>query len=119
MSPESAYALLEAIAEIHGCTDKLKLWEMDTAEAKEQEEAQEISEERKERLSPFTFTKCNIQPGETIYFYTDPELTCKVVDDKYVNIRARFTLCLRWQQHYLDLSGELPAPDISNTKVNG
>ena len=37
-------------------------------EAKEQEEAQEISEERKERLSPFTFTKCNIQPGETIYF---------------------------------------------------
>ena len=76
MSPESAYALLEAIAEIHGCTDKLKLWEMDAAEAKEQEEAQEISEERKERLSPFTFTKCNIQPGETIYFYTDPELTC-------------------------------------------
>ena len=57
MSPESAYALLEAIAEIHGCTDKLKLWEMDAAEAKEQEEAQEISEERKERLSPFTFTK--------------------------------------------------------------
>ena len=31
MSPESAYALLEAIAQIHGCTDKLKLWEMDAA----------------------------------------------------------------------------------------
>ena len=43
MSPESAYALLEAIAEIHGCTDKLKLWEMAAAEAKEQEEAHEIS----------------------------------------------------------------------------
>ena len=28
MPPESAYALLEAIAEIHGCTDKLKLWEI-------------------------------------------------------------------------------------------
>ena len=89
MSPESAYALLEAIAEIHGCTDKLKLWEMDATEAKEQEEAQEISEERKERLSPFTFTKCNIQPGETIYFYTDPELTCTVVDDKHVEYQGK------------------------------
>ena len=89
MSPESVYALLEAIAEIRGCTDKLKLWEMDAAEAKEQEETQEISEERKERLSPFTFTKCNIQPGETIYFYTDPELTCKVVDDKYAEYKGK------------------------------
>ena len=62
---------------------------MDAAEAKEQEEAQEISEERKERLSPFTFTKCNIQPGETIYFYTDLELTCKVVDDKYVEYKGK------------------------------
>lgn len=26
MSPEDAYSILEAIAEIHGCTDKLHLW---------------------------------------------------------------------------------------------
>ena len=85
MSPEAAYALLEAIAEIHGCTDKLKLWDMDANEVKAEEEAQEISEERKERLSPFAFSKCNIKPGETIYFYADPELTCTVVDDKHVS----------------------------------
>ena len=89
MSPEAAYALLEAIAEIHGCTDKLKLWEMDANEAKAEEEAQEISEERKERLSPFTFSKCNIKPGETIYFYADPELTCTVVDDKHVEYQGK------------------------------
>ena len=88
MSPESAYALLEAIAEIHGCTDKLKLWEMNASEAKAQEEAQEISDERKERLSPFTFAKCNIKPGETICYYSDPELICTVVDDKHIEYQG-------------------------------
>lgn len=54
MSPEEAYALLEAIAEIHGYSDRLKLWEMNDKEVKAQETAQEISAERKERLSAFS-----------------------------------------------------------------
>lgn len=89
MSPEEAYALLEAIAEIHGYTDRLKLWEMDAQEAKAQQEAQEISEERKERLSAFTFSKCGIAPGEIISFYSDPAITCIVLDDKYVEYQGR------------------------------
>lgn len=84
MTPQEAYAILEAIAEIHGYTDRLKVWTMNSNEAQEQETAQEISAERKERLSPFTFSKCNIAPGEVLTYYCDPTITCTVVDDKIV-----------------------------------
>ena len=79
MSPEAAYALLEAIAEIHGCTDKLKLWEMDANDVKAEEEAQEISEERKERLSPFTFSKCNIKPGDAFHIISSVFVKRKII----------------------------------------
>ena len=42
MSPEDAYSILEAIAEIHGCADKLKRIAMDEAQKKAEETAQEI-----------------------------------------------------------------------------
>lgn len=89
MSPEEAYALLEAIAEIHGYTDRLKLWEMNDKEAKAQEAAQEISAERKERLTPFAFSKCNISPGEIIEYCNDPTITCVVSDDKNVEFEGK------------------------------
>lgn len=89
MAPQEAYAILEAIAEIHGYTDRLKLWTMNTNEEQEQEVAQEISAERKERLSPFTFSKCNIQPGEVIVYYNNPNIICTVVDDKNVEYEGK------------------------------
>ena len=39
MSPEDAYSILEAIAEIHGCADKLKRIAMDEAQKKAEETA--------------------------------------------------------------------------------
>ena len=48
MSPEDAYSILEAIAEIHGCADKLKRIAMDEAQKQAEETAQEIEEEHKE-----------------------------------------------------------------------
>ena len=42
MSPEDAYSILEAIAEIHGCSDKLKLIAMNEAEKEAEETAEEI-----------------------------------------------------------------------------
>lgn len=89
MAPQEAYAILEAIAEIHGYSDRLKLWTMNTNEEQEQEVAQEISAERKERLSPFTFSKCNIQPGEVIVYYNNPNIICTVVDDKNVEYEGK------------------------------
>ena len=93
MSPEDAYSILEAIAEIHGCTDKLKLASMDETEKQDEETAQEISAVQKERLSPFTFNKCNISVGETITFCNDSSIVCTVVDDKTVDYQGdRYSL---------------------------
>ncbi len=66
MSPEDAYSILEAIAEIHGRGDKLKLAVMDEAQRQAEETAKEIDAEHKERQSPFRFSMCSIQPGEQI-----------------------------------------------------
>jgi hypothetical protein len=89
ISPEDAYSILEAIAEIHGCADKLKRIAMDEAQKQAEETAQEIEEEHKERLSPFTFSKCNIQAGEYIFWGDDPDLHFKVLDDKTVEYKGK------------------------------
>ena len=68
MSPEDAYSILEAIAEINGFKDRLKKWKATESEKKDAQLAQEISEEHKERLSPFAFSICNIAIGEQIEF---------------------------------------------------
>lgn len=93
MSPEDAFSILEAIAEIHGCADKLKLAIMDEAQKKAEETAQEIEEEHKERLSPFTFSKCNISAGEYVSWCDDPEMQFRVLNDKNVEYKGKpFTL---------------------------
>ncbi len=89
MSPEDAYSILEAIAEIHGRADKLKLIAMDEAQKQAEETAQEIDAEHKERLAPFRFSMCNIQPGEEIEYCYNPEIKCKVVDDKQVEYQGQ------------------------------
>lgn len=89
MSPEDAYSILEAIAEIHGRADKLKLIAMDEAQKQAEETAQEIDAEHKERLAPFRFSLCNIHPGEEIEYCYNPEIKCTVVDDKQVEYQGQ------------------------------
>ena len=69
MSPEDAYSILEAIAEIHGCTDKLHLATV-SAEDKAAEE---------------TASKCQIPVGELIEYCENPDITAEVVDDRNVS----------------------------------
>lgn len=61
MSPEQAYSILESIALLGGRKNRLKLWNVTEEERKDIEVAQEIEEEHIERLSPFAFSKCNIE----------------------------------------------------------
>ena len=82
MSPEEAYALLEAIAEIHGYSNRLKLWDMDDAQLKEEATAQEI--ESQKRSPTFTFDECLIPNGAVLVNTDNPEVTCKVVDRRRV-----------------------------------
>ena len=87
-SPEDAFSILEAIAEINGYSYRLKKWEATASERQEEALAEEINERHQERLSPFAFSKCNIRIGEKIEFFCNGnphtgEL-CEVIDDKRV-----------------------------------
>ena len=88
MTPEDAYAILEAIAEINGFKHRLKKWKATAEEQKAQETAQEISEAHQERMKPFAFSMCNIAAGEQVEFsYNGCDKSgtlCTVVDDKHV-----------------------------------
>lgn len=84
MSPQDAYAILDAIAEMHGCGDKLKLIQPSAEEAAAEAIAQEIDTESTERASNFSFSKCQIPVGDVIEYCDDPSITAKVVDDRNV-----------------------------------
>lgn len=89
MSAEDAYSILEAIAEIHEFTDKLKLMDISAQEREEAETAEEITAERTERRSPFAFSKCGINVGEEIVSLDEPTIHCPVVDDKHVEYNGK------------------------------
>jgi hypothetical protein len=88
MTPEDAYSILEAIAEINGKKDKLKLVAPTKYEKHEEEMADDVKQENIERLTPFNFNMVNIKPGEELEFAnnTSPNngVTCIVVNDKQV-----------------------------------
>ena len=88
MKPEDAYSILAAIAEIHGCEDKLKLIPPNDAEIKAADTAEDIEEQRKERLEPFKFSLCNIPVGAQLEFYSKSDVStgimCTVIDDHNV-----------------------------------
>lgn len=85
MSPEDAYSILEAIAEIHGCTDKLSIIKPNADEVLAEETAKEIDTESTERASNFSFSKCQIPVGATIEYAYDTSLKAMVVDDRNVD----------------------------------
>ena len=84
MSKEDAYAILEAIAEIHGYSHRLKLWDMSETQVKAEETAQEIAVERRIRATNFTFTKYEIPAGAVLVNIDNPNIICTVVDDRRV-----------------------------------
>ena len=88
MKPEDAYSILEAIAEIHGCADKLKLIPPSDEDIDAEGVAKEIVEERKARAVPFSFSLCNIPIGATLQFWKtatqETDIVCTVIDNKRV-----------------------------------
>ena len=93
MSPQDAYSILEAIAEMHGCTDKLKLIPPSVEDVAAADTAEDIEELKKERLAPFRFSLCQIPIGATIEYYNKADeksgLTFTVVDDQHVKYNGK------------------------------
>lgn len=89
MRPEEAFAILEAMAEIHDCKDNLTLIKPNAAEAEEEKLAQEIDTENHEKAENFSFLKCQIPVGAEIEYYDNPDIKCKVVSDRKVEYQGK------------------------------
>lgn len=85
MPAEDAYAVLEAMAEIHGYGDRLELVKPNEQELEAEETAEEI---KKERLTTFTFALCGIAPGSELEFCcrNNPHsgARCRVIDERNI-----------------------------------
>lgn len=79
MSAEDAYGIFEAMAEIHGTMDKLKLHTLSKTEAKQEALAQDIARHKKEK---FEFSKLNIPVGAELEFIHDRTIKVVVADEK-------------------------------------
>ena len=114
MTPEDAYSILEAIAEINGYTHRLKKWKATAAEQKDEELAQEISDQHQERLSPFRFSQCNITAGEPIEFCCAGNEhsgeTCTVYDDKHVKYNGEIWSLTALVKHMLSTKQSVAGP---------
>ena len=89
MKPEEAYAILEAMAEIHACKENLKLVAPNDIEVQDEQLAQEIDTESHERAENFSFSKCQIAIGEEIEYYSDSSIKCVVVGDRKVEYQGK------------------------------
>lgn len=79
MTPEEAYKLFEAIAQVNGLENNLVKY------VATEEEQQEEDQAKKVRLSAFRFSMCNIKPGEKVVSLEFPDVICTVLDDKRIS----------------------------------
>lgn len=114
MTPEDAYSILEAIAEINGYRHRLKKWKATATEQRDEKLAQEINEQHQERLSPFAFSKCGIVVGEQIEFYCidNPHsgTLCEVVDDKHVSYNNETWSLTALAKHLTGVKSSIAGP---------
>lgn len=88
MSAEDAYSILEAMAEIHNCTDRLKRYAQNEIEQRDEQMAKEIQLETRTRAENFTFSEAQIPIGAVLEYKKDASVTCKVVDDRRVDYQG-------------------------------
>ncbi len=114
MTPEDAYAILEAIAEINGYRHRLKRWPTTESERRDAALAQEINEQHQERLAPFTFSLCGIEAGEQIEFCyaSNPHSGehFSVVDDKHVSYNGESWSLTALAKHLMNTNTSVAGP---------
>lgn len=114
MTPEDAYAILEAIAEINGYSHRLKKWKASVNEKRDEALAQEINEQHQERMAPFAFSMCDIAVGEQIEFVcagnTHSGEMFEVADDKHVTYNDERWSLTALAKHLTNTKGALAGP---------
>ncbi len=93
ITAEDAFAIFEAMAEIHGTQNRLNKFTATEEQKAEEKIAADIEEERKERLTPFSFSIVNIAVGEALEFCcagnSNSGKMCTVIDDKHVEFNGK------------------------------
>lgn len=84
MSPEDAYDILDAIAEINGFSARLKMWDATDEEKKDEEIANAVKEEHRQKASPINFSKCGIPIGAELVYVEDESVRPTVMDDRRI-----------------------------------
>lgn len=92
MTPEKAYAILSAIAEINGDEDLLVLNPyQDDFFVKKESAVDDGSDKQKLRKPPVNFTKCGIPVGAELVYIDDPSVVCTVYNDRKVQYNGKIT----------------------------
>jgi len=115
MTPEDAFSILEAIAEINGYRSRLKKWKATANEQRDEALAQEIQEEARHKAKPFTFSSCDIEEGETVEFFNSNNpnngVSAVVVDDKHVQYNGETWTLTSLAKEFLGTDSHTPGPD--------
>ncbi len=92
MTPEKAYAILSAIAEINGDEDLLILNPyQDDFFVKKGITGVKNPDKPKTRKPPVNFAKCGIPVGAELIYIEDPSVVCTVVNDRKVKYDGKIT----------------------------
>ena len=119
MTAEDAYGIFEAMAEIHGTTDRLKLVKPSIEQEQEDIIASTIAEESRERAKPFSFSMVNIPVGAIITYCKDESISCTVVDDKKVEFNGEVMSLTMAARIIMHLPHNYPLPGPAFFKYNG
>lgn len=115
MSAEDAYELFEAMAEIHGTTNKLKKYNLTKAQAADETAAKEIKEEARQKAKSFTFSSCGIEVGEKVEFISvnNPNngALAVVVDEKHVEYNGETWTLTSLAKELLGTDAPTPGPN--------
>lgn len=89
MSPEEAYGILEAIAEISGTKKRLKKLKPEGREILDEKNATEIKQLA--RRGALRFSAIGIKPGEKLVYVSDSRIQPTVVDDRHIEYKGETT----------------------------
>ena len=120
MTPEEVYAIFEAMANIHDCSERLRLIPASTEEKKDEEEAIKIEDETQERKACFSFELINIHPGEQVEFWhstiKSSGIMCRVLDAKHVEYDGKSWSLSGLARYLMHAKNCVPGPNYFKYK---
>ncbi len=107
MSAEEAYAILECIAAISGTTERLQKTDPTGEALKDQDIAEKVEAESRERREAFNFSKCKIPVGTQIHLIDHPDIVATVIDDRNIEFQGQKTSLSRLARELLHINHEV------------